>query len=470
MKKFYGIFSSILLLSCFLCLFFFRQMPGGELWKGFSVLYVPESVSDSDVQNSFGQAGINEVTCFSNQYLPIDLKADSCEIALMSLNQKSMDYLLKRNNYFFDKTHSYRLYYVPVYYKNKLNQVCSVLNRLPEARNGQGKCGVDSKSEYPFIIPILAAIFAGLLIFFSKKKFFYAGLTVLPVLFTFSFPFLSSEIAVFILLVLLFLISNIFGRRDFIKILLKKYVYMVLLGFSLLSVFSSGFVSGLIFILLLLSEYSYFYLFRKVKILQYKKNHFNPVMIRSSFSVPLYGGKEKIIFGTLLGLTVLSFGFSVLSSGGTDNSASGGSISLPSVSAARKSADLPDLEEYYLWDYEIRSFPYKSVNYVYENASGTEFSRFEKNGDSVVYSKDVLEYSPSYAENVYNGIDLLQFNAFEKIMKKQGESFSAGYASNGSHRLSLFCIIISFIQFAIILISFAFLLIKSTGKAKRGRK
>jgi len=462
MKKFFSGLSIFIILITVACLWFFRSLPAGELWNGYSVLYVPGTVSDSLVLEELDASGVKEITCLSNQYLPLDLKADSCEVSLISLNPMAVDYLTRRNNYFFDKSGQYRLYYVPVFYKAKLSQAVSSLNR----KTSGGDCGVDSKTSYPFLIPAFALIFAVLLFCFSNKKILYGFLTVIPVLYTFSFPYLSSEIGVLLVLTVLFLISNIFGRRDFVKILVKKYVFMVLLFSAVISSFSSGFVTGFVFMLLLLSEAFIFYIYRSFKIISYKKNRFNPVMIRSSFSVKQYSGKENIIFGVLIFFTVAAFIFS-LSTGG-NVSEKENRLSFPSVSASQKSENLPSLKDYYYFDYSVKSFPYISLNNSKNN--DVHISRFQKEGDKIVQYSDILEYSEAYEESVYNKIDLLQFNAFEKIMKKQGAGFSAGYASNGSHRLNLFCIIISFLQFSVILIYFAWILINKKPRKGRGLK
>lgn len=459
------IFSIIAITACFVSLFFFRQLPGGELWKGYSVLYVENKIPDSLVLNAFSEYEVKEYTCLSNQFLPTDLKADSCEVSLLSLNQEAVDYLLKRNNYFFDKSQNYRLYYVPVFYKNRLLQVVKSL-KTSEGPNSNYNSGVDTKSSYPFLIPIFTFLYGLILFIFSKKRKFFSFLAFLPVIYTVSFPFISSEISVCILLSYLFMFTNIFGRRDFQKILLKKYVYIILFIFSLVSVFTSGFFSGFVFLLVLLSEISILYLFRKIQITAYQKSHFNPVMIRSSRVIPLFLGKENIVFGLLLGLSALSFVFSILTSGPSVGENFGTKIYFPSVTSSSKNENLPDLKDYYKWDFAVRSFPYQSLNSLHYSSENTSISRFTKEGNEISQKKDIFQFSEQYEESVYNKIDLLPFNAFEKIMKKQGEDFRAGYSSNGSHHLSLFCIIISFMQFTLTLFYFAWMLINKGRRHK----
>ncbi|MCQ2585505.1 MAG: hypothetical protein MJ185_07935 [Treponema sp.] len=462
MKKFISGLWFLAIITTISCLWFFRTLPAGELWNGYSVLYVPESVPENYVLEELNVCGVEEVTCLSNQFLPLNLQADSCEVSLVSLNPQAMDYLSRKNNYFFDKSGKYRLYYVPVYYKTKLSQAVNNMNR----KVTEGSCGVDSKSSYPFIFPVFVFIFAVLLVVFTGKKVLLGLLSILPFFYTISFPFLSSVIASLLVLIVLFLVCNIFGRRDFLKILKRKYVFMILTAFAVVSCFSSGFIAGFVFMLLILAEYGIFHFYRHVQIIRYKKSHFNPVMIRSSFAVKQYSGKESLIFGIMVLFTVLSFIFSVLINGNV--SESNGKIAFPSVSASQKSEKLPDLKDYYAFDFSVRSFPYRSLNKEYSQTAN--ISRFHGENGQIVQSSDFFEYSEAYEERVNSSIDLLQFNAFEKIMKKQGNLFSAGYASNGSHRLNLFCIIISFIQFSVLLIYFVWILINKKPKKGRGRR
>lgn len=472
MKKVVPVLSALIILSTLFCLFFFRQLPSGELWKGYSVLYVPESISDNTVINALDNAGIPEYTCLSNQYLPVTLSADSPEITLLSLNQPSREYLQKRNNFFFDKNHDYKLFYIPVFYRNKLSAVQNTLNKNLTSKGNH--CGIDSKSSYPFLFPILAAVFALILLLSSKNKKLFAGLIILPVIYTISFPYLSSVISVFIFLVYFFIVANIFGRRDFVKIILKKKIYYFLLAFALISIISSGFLATIIFILLICSEISVFYIYRLVKVLAYKPARFNPVMIRSSFSVPLYGGKEKLIFGILSGFTLISFVFSLLffnvSSGGENTS---GSPVLPSVNAREKSAELPELEEYYQWNFIVAAFPYRSLNEsgFYGNVlSPVKISSYKNENGRIIEENKILEYSENFKNTIYGSIDNLNFNALEKVLKKQGEASVFGYVSNGSYRLSLFCIIITFLEFSLIILYFCWILININKKQGRGRK
>ena len=213
MKKFYLCVAFFSIAVCYGCLFVFRQLPAGELWSGYSVLYVHDSIPEETVFNTLSESGINEVTCLSNQFLPIDLKADSCEVSLIPLNPDSVDYLLKKSNYFFDRSHSYRLYYIPVFYKQKLNQTVQLISK----KGFSGNCGIDTKSSYPFLIPLSVFLFSVFLFFYSKKRFLFGSLSLLPLSYSVSFPFLSSALSCFILNLIFYLFSNIYGRSDFIN-------------------------------------------------------------------------------------------------------------------------------------------------------------------------------------------------------------------------------------------------------------
>lgn len=464
MKKIVPVFCALSILITLICMALLRQVPSGELWKGYSVLYVPKDADDALVTGALDAAGIFDYTCLSNQYLPLDLSADSLEVKLLSLNPASMDYIARRSNYFFDKNHEYKLYYVPVFYKNKLT---SIKNSLKGA-------GVDSKSTYPFLFPVLVAAFSLILLLFSKKKNLFVFLCVLPVLYTFAFPYLGSVIGCLVLLVLCFVVSNIFGRRDFLKFCLKKYIFFGLLFLALISVSSVNIASALVLILLVVSQIAVFFLYRYIKVVTYKPSRFNPVMIRSSFFIPAYSGKENLVFGFLAGFSLLSIIFSLLTFNVSGSGAQADDkIALPSASAVQKSAELPNLEDYYQWDYMIRTFPQRSLNQDQDFLSPVRVTKYESENGRIVETFQDLSYDQNYKDMRYGTIDSLPFNALEKVLKKQGEDSRAGYSSNGSYRISLFCIIITFVQFSMIVVYFAWILINKEKKMKfsdRGRK
>ena len=113
MKKYLPYISLCFIILSLVFLFLFRQTPKGELWKGYSVLYVPENTDDGFIKDTLHQFDIIDFTCLSEQYVPTLFKNDSAEISLLKFNSNAAEYLNKRVNYFFDKSHSYKLITFP---------------------------------------------------------------------------------------------------------------------------------------------------------------------------------------------------------------------------------------------------------------------------------------------------------------------------------------------------------------------
>lgn len=452
-----GLFSVILTLVLQLL---FRQTPKGELWKGFSVLYTQKECDDSLVTAILKDSGVEEFACLSGQYLPINARPDSVEVSLIGFNPEALDYLSGRNNYFFDRSKNYRLYYVPVFYKAKLASCVSELKR-------QGiESGVDSTGAYPFLFPLTVFVFYALLVVFAKRKILFALSGIFSVTFTLCFPFLSSAISSFLLLVSSFIVCNVFGRRGAFGMLRKNLFFYAFLVLSVASSFSTSLAAGLIFILTLAASASVFVIFVYVKTMIARKSEFQPVMIRSAWKIPKFNGREKIIFPVSVGLCFLVFIFSLFS---LDVSAGskGSRIALPSSTVSSGARELPELDDYYKWNYMVQTYPYRNLNEDKgDQLSPVEYSRFSEQNGIVSEYRETFVFDSEYKDIVYGSIDSLPFYAVEKIMKKQGENFKAGYSVTGSYHLGLFTIIISLIQvFLLVLFFTGFML-----NIRRGKK
>ena len=76
-----------------------------------------------------------------------------------------------------------------------------------------------------------------------------------------------------------------------------------------------------------------------------------------------------------------------------------------------------------------------------------------------------MKYDNSYKKEIYEGIDKLQFNSIEKVMKSENEDFTGGYAAASSYQINLFGIIMCFICLFILLFIYLSIIIrKGTSK------
>ena len=147
-----------LIISCatLILLFIFRSVPVAQLWKGFSVLYVPVNTDANVVLNTLSENGCEDVISYYNQNVPyvnefLPIKRDASDA-----------YLAGRNAYFFDKEHSVMIYYIPnTYIKNAVKAVSSLVNDY------KIDAGLDAKSSFPLATPVICIIVAFLCFIFS---------------------------------------------------------------------------------------------------------------------------------------------------------------------------------------------------------------------------------------------------------------------------------------------------------------
>lgn len=458
MKKFFPFICLFLILTDISLFFVFRQTPKGEFWKGYSVLYVSKDCPDNYVMNLLVQNDINEFTCRGNQFLPINFPSDSLEVSLIAYNSEAIEYLTKRNIFFFDKSGNFNLFYIPVSFKNKTSQVVSSLNKSGFT------AGMDASTSYPFIFPL--AVILGIILFtvFSKNKIMFVSGSFLSFLYTLSFPYLSSVISSIVLMLCLFLFIQLYKRKDYLKILSKKISFIILLCFSAVNAFFSSLSAGFSFIGLLLGTVASIFLYDFLFTLKDNKTGFQPVLIRSSKKIKPYNGKERILFPSSMGLIIIVFVFSLFSFD-SGNSSSSKKISLPSSIVSSQNPDFPKLQDYYRWNYSVQTFQYRSLNGT-SFSDEVSFSRFEENDGHITEKVQVFPFDSNFCDRVYGQIDALPFNAIEKVMKKQGEDFSAGWSVSGSHQNNIYCIIISLMQFILISIYFVGLILKSNRGSK----
>ena len=454
----------VFLLSLFLILFV-KSTPSGKLWKEYSVLYVQKSAEDSTIMEALASQEIKGVVAYSSQYIPSPYSENSVEISMLRLssNNSNENYLSKRNAFFFDKSDKYRLYYIPAEYKAQLEKALHLLN-------SRGiECGTDSNATYPFLIPLIALLLAGMLFLFSKNKTVFACGAVLPVLFLYSNPFYPVALADCLVFLIIFIASNLWKRKDAFKVLLSRTEIPAMLVIALLAAFSGSILSGFIFIICALgtagSLFTYYYLEAFLR----NKKSFVPVYIRSAKRVSIFAGKTFTIMSIVSAAAVLFIGVFFLSS----SSAITSHVSKLLLPANTRDTNeyLPQFEDYYNWYWELMTKPYVSLN-DNGNTSGSEaetveFSHFieQENNGAIIETKNIMTFDNNFRDSIYAGIDGLKFNAVEKVMKSEGKNFSAGYSPLSSYQINIFGIIMMFIcLFILLFIYFSIIIRKGINK------
>ena len=462
MNKYIKFSSPFIFLISLIFILIFKTVPSGKLWHNYSVLCVPKSADDAAVMSAISKSGIENVVSLSGQFLPIALSENSIEISMLRLNYDSKDYsyLAKRNAMFFDKSNSYRLYYIPVEYSSQISSVMKTLE-------GQGiSCMKDSSANYPWLLPFIAILLTGMLFLFSRHKLMFLSVSIFPLVFLYSNPFYPVATATCLVLLCLFFASNVWRRKGAVSNLLGTKAVPAMLAIAFICAFSSSVSSGFLFLVSSLGTASSLVIYYYAETFIRSKKTFVPVYIRSAKRVSFFAGKTftsmSIVTGAVLLFVVLIF------LTGTDSLKNTSSNLLFPGASKIDDSSLPQFEEFYKWNWNVRTYPFKTLNSgeVSENEVVT-FSDFSENEETGIISENIktMQYDDSFRREVYDGIDNLQFDSVEKIMKSEGENFTAGYTAASSYQINLFGIIMCFIcLFILLFIYFSIIIRKGINK------
>ncbi|MCR4735797.1 MAG: hypothetical protein K5829_12430 [Treponema sp.] len=458
MKVLKKIIPVLLAIAISLLLIIFKTTPSGKLWNEYSVLYTDLAVQDSLVIQAFDTFGVKDFVCASNQDVPYVFYNEYLERMTIRIteNFESFKYIKDRQKYFYDKSGEFRLYYAPKNYKKKLVDCASYL----ETATGL-KAGVDSSSSYMRLLVIIFAVFVILLTFFSTKKFLFIFSCIIPTIYSFCFPFYSSIIADSVFVLCLFLFCNLWERAGSLKVLTKGFFIPALFIFSIVLAFSASISAGLFYILTILGSASVILFYLYLEEIYYSRLSFTPVMIRPARMISPYAGKKKLVLFSSIIVTGLVIIFFMLTSSG-NFSLKTSSIELPAESKQRDES-LPQLEDYYKWNWNVTSYPYKSLN-TNDDENSIMYPRFIYSNGIISEKKEVMIYNDAYKEKVFNQIDELNYNSIEKVIKSQNADFVPGYKTSGSYQVNIFSVICMFICFTMLLFIFISAIIRKGGK------
>ena len=460
MNKYIKFISPIVFIISLILILILKTIPSGKLWKNYSVLCVPVNTNDSLVLSAADEAGISGLVSLSGQYLPISLTENSIEISMLRLNYNSpaFSYLNKRNAMFFDKSQSYRLYYIP----SKYNSETSALMRILKSKGID--CQKDSSAEYPWLLPLMGILLAGMLMLFSKHKLPFVAGAIIPLVFLYGNPFYPVATATCLSLLILFFISNLWRRKGAVSILLNKIICPAMLVIALLSAFSCSILSGFLFILAICGTAAALKSYRLAEDFYRNRKVFVPVYIRSAKRVSLFAGKVftsmNIVTGAVAIFIILIFVTS------TDSIKNSSVKLLFPASTSVNDNKLPQFEEYYKWNWNVKTYPYKSLNNTYSDDE-VEFSSFIEDEKTGIISEKIttIKYDNSFKQKVYEDIDQLQFDSVEKVMKSESENFCGGYTAASSYQINIFGIIMCFIcLFILLFIYFSIIIRKGINK------
>lgn len=449
----------LIALAVCVLLIVFKTTPSARLWDNYTVLYTENSVPDSLVQQALNSFGVQDYVCEANQGIPYVYKNEVLDKMTIRITEDFDDfsYLKKRNNYFYDKSGDFRLYYAPGSYKKNLADCAAYIETATAL-----KAGIDTSSSYMRLLVIVFAVFALILTGFSKNKFLFICSWIIPAIYSFCFPFYGAVISACMLVLCTFLFCNLWKRSGSFKTLYKHFLIPALLTISVIMAFSSELISGLFYLLTILGSAAVIVIYYYIELLYEARCSFNPVMIRPAKMLSPYGGKKRgVLLAALISCAAVIIFFLITSAGNFSIKTS--ELELP-ASAAQRDTTLPQLDDYYRWNWNVETYPYRSLNKADEASDYVAYPRYAYSDGKIIQYMDELIYDEDYKKNVLNDVDSLDFESIEKVIKSQSGNFVAGYMTSGTYQVHFISIISMIVCFIMLLFLYISAMIRKGGK------
>ena len=441
--------------------FTFRSIPKGKTWENYNILYVKTNTMPANFDNILLDSGIKEYVSLKNQRIPIMLARNSIEEALLKINISSTEnkYLYDRQNYFYDSKGEYSLFYIPDYYGKKIDDAVQSLTKAG------AQAGIDSTLSYLWLIPVVVLVLTVILTVFSKNKRFFLITAILPCVYTLCNAFYASAISVIILLLSLFIFSNIYKRKGALNKMTGSNLFVLIaVGVSIVAAFSVSLLSGIFYIIIIAGTLCALIAASQLEKGINSRYEFQPVMIRSAKRVSSYGGKSNVILPSILVAVIIIIAYFVLGSfhiGGTKNK---DNLLLPGKTQVADSK-LPGLEDYFRWNWNVRTAPYKSLNTNGEyDDNHVVYPEFVQEDGIITQKNLTMYYNQNFKNEVSQGIEDLDFYSIESVIKAQGNDFLAGYTKSASYNVSIFGIIMMIMCFCMLLFIYFSAMIRKGGK------
>ncbi len=438
-------------------LFNYKTIPSGRLWENYTILYIPNEVDDSVITMAFNECGIEEYVSYENQRVPVLFKNDSVERSMFSLNtsENGYKYLTQRLNYFFDSSKQYRLYYVPNQYRENLNECVKMIE------SEGNTAGIDSNFSYPWVLPLLTIVLFVMLLIFVRNKLIFICSSILPVMFVFCNPFYSCAIAAFMLLVVFFMVSNVWEREGFFKRIFTSKAFYIFAACALLLALTNAFISLAFLMAVVVGSAALLYICWSIKNDIESRSTYRYVFIRNARLTPLFAGRIKTVCLVASIAVACIFVYFILNS---SDSFSGhfARVLLPGESSM-SSKELPNLEDYCKWDWDVQTYPYKSTN-VKNDSDTVTYPHFVKENGIIRQVDQDFKYDEVFINETIQAVDNLDFYSIEQVLKSQGKNSVYGYTASSSYNVSILSIIMMIITFGMLLFIYISAIIKKGGR------
>lgn len=405
-------------------LFFFRTVPRAKIWKSYKVVAIEKSYPDDTAIKLLSELGCKNIISLSTQSVPLANEFFGNISYLLpyitSIAQESGSYLSERDNYFFDKSKNFRLYYVPSEYGRA---AATAVNSI--VKSGY-TASLDTSVKFPWLSPIVCLIAFFVPLIFCKRKIIYTLAAIFPILLSWSFPFYAVSASAAFTMPVIFSATGIMCRKDSYRVLAKSPIILLLIVALVIS-FVSAFIAGFLFILCVASSASVFVLSEIIWNIKYPQNF--RIFIVPTHIVLKTEKKIKTVFlvsVSNVALLVICFFFNSLFLPLST------SMELPSHKS-KAEQNLPGLDEYLSWVWNVQTYPYMSLSGSNYSDESVVFPRYTENGTMIQQHNEVFLFDGKYKKTVIDSIDALPHTSVEKLLKIEGVYGRTGYSSSGSN-------------------------------------
>ena len=391
--------------------------PTSRIWEGYTVFFADKHISEETALSFLSAEGCHDVISLSSQKVPY--VSHFCPVLPKAFD----DYLSARLGYFSDRSGDYELYYVPAGSEVQAIKAAEKLSKQTSL-----VAGTDGKRTYPFASPLVVVVVVATLLVLSRNKaaFFCPAVLSLPL--CFSQPFHSVVAAAVLFTLAFYLTQRIWARRRALEVARRNPYVLVLLFVALLSFLLSGAKAAILGLLSLAAAFSSLYLLYLAEHFLDKRRSFRVKRIFSASQLPLVHKKNSsvvLLCSSPVLLILLLFAFSSKITGFSSIAAR---LYFPVPSEKTdEGGELPCLEDFYEWIWNVKAFPYRSLNtggYFRKPAQGEEVrvTRYDQKDTLLRENSSVLmKFDGSFKNATDKEIENLDYPAIEKFMEKQGD-------------------------------------------------
>ncbi|MDR1785395.1 MAG: hypothetical protein LBR23_02865 [Spirochaetaceae bacterium] len=434
-------------------IFFHAEAPAESAWRGYKTLYVDRDFPEERVLALCEGAGVGEVVSLSGQRPPI-------ESPYLPVREHLSFYAERRANFFFDKSLSYKLYYIDERYGSALPAL-----RRDILRAGAGTCGINVPRARNRAASLVCALVFLLFAALSRERavMFLGGL--LPAALAFRLGEETLSAGVCLGLWALFLVQRAWGARGFWGLWVKKLPVPIALALALGLTAAGSPVHGGLFLLTMAGGAGILYLYQEIQAGLDRRLSFLPLRILPARAVTVMTGRPVFLLalpagGALILLCLFLFGGRAQASG-----PGGPAMPAPSFLAPGEgfgldaygdfigragfvpSGDFPSLAELLSLEWESLSFPNRPLGPHGDREGGLAYlsapalipggGRFsvseytQEPGGKIQAAVTEYVFDESFISGIISRVERVLPPAIERVLIRQGRFALVAYSGSG---------------------------------------